>query len=62
MLTISASASKELIISVKQREAKYVRYKQNRTGDKPLLLKELADWVKVKYKEKCVVSQGPRIG
>lgn len=42
----------------KQRDAKYVRYKANRTGDKPLLLKELADWVKVKYKEKCVVSQG----
>lgn len=42
----------------KSKEAKYVRYKQNRTGDKPLLLKELADWVKVKYKEKCIVSSG----
>lgn len=37
--------------------AKYVQYKAQR-GDKPLLFQELYDWVKVKYKHRCVVVDG----
>lgn len=37
--------------------AKYVQYKAQR-GEKPILFKELYDWVKVKYKHRCVVVDG----
>lgn len=37
--------------------AKYVQYKAQR-GEKPLLFQELYDWVKVKYKHRCVVIDG----
>lgn len=37
--------------------AKYVQYKAQR-GEKPVLFKELYDWVKVKYKHRCVVVDG----
>lgn len=38
-------------------EAKYVQYKAQR-GEKPLLFQELYDWVKVKYKHRCIVVDG----
>ena len=37
--------------------AKYVQYKAQR-GEKPILFKELYDWVKVKYKHRCIVVDG----
>ena len=37
--------------------AKYVQYKAQR-GEKPILFKELYDWVKVKYKHRCVAVDG----
>jgi len=41
----------------KEVDAKYVQYKAQRT-EKPLLMKELTDWVKVKYKHRCIIVDG----
>lgn len=38
-------------------DAKYVQYKAQRS-EKPLLFQELYDWVKVKYKHRCIVIDG----
>lgn len=41
----------------KTHPAKYVQYKAQR-GEKPLLFQELYEWVKVKYKHRCIVVDG----